>query len=67
VAIISSAYAVVWDKRGAERAVRTGGTRPCERAGCKGLRVYVRWPDKHITEPCTAALVRRPDGAWQIV
>jgi hypothetical protein len=34
----------------------TGGSRPCQLEGCRGLRIAVRWPDKSITYPCTKGL-----------
>jgi hypothetical protein len=59
-------YQIIYNSRGTEYAVRTGGTRLCPLAGCTGLRIYVRWPDNRVTYPCTKGLVRRPDGAYQI-
>jgi len=60
-------YAVIYDRAGAERAVRTGGVRACQTRGCIGQRIFVRWPDGRISEPCTSRLARRRDGNWQIV
>jgi hypothetical protein len=60
-------YAVVYDRNGHERAVRTGGTRACQTNGCLGTRIFVRWPDGRISEPCSTRLAQRRDGAWQIV
>lgn len=40
----------------------TGGTRHCRLEGCTGRRIGVRWPDKHITWPCSKGMVYSPDG-----
>ena len=60
-------YAVVYDRDGRECASRSGGVRPCQTRGCPGTRIFVRWPDGRISEPCTTRLAQRRDGAWQIV
>ena len=59
-------YRVIFSRSGNEFGVRTGGTRLCPLAGCNGLRIFVRWPDGRLTEPCTKGLIQRPDGQHQI-
>ena len=44
----------------------TGGRSRCRRAGCAGTRLHVKCPDGTLTKPCTTAMHRREDGAWQI-
>lgn len=44
----------------------TGGTRRCRLAGCCGIRIGVRWPDGHITWPCSRGMGRTKKG-WRIL
>ena len=57
----------VYSRSGKLRGVLTGGRYCCRLDGCSGLRVAVRWPDRHaVTFPCTKGLRERHDGALQI-
>lgn len=40
----------------------TGTARQCQLEGCRGLRIGVRWPDGHITWPCSKGLEDTADG-----
>lgn len=62
----SGDYLQVWNLAGDELAVRTGGWRRCQLAGCTGVQVGLRWPDRRITWACTKGLLPRLDGDWQI-
>lgn len=44
----------------------TGSTRRCPLEGCSGVRVYVKWPDGHVTMPCTNSLEHQDDGSYRI-
>jgi hypothetical protein len=41
--------------------------RPCQLAGCNGVRLMVRWKDGKVTYPCTKGMKIRKDGHWQIM
>ncbi len=56
----------VWDRPGKICGLTTGSVRGCALEGCRGPRVYVRWPDGHMTMPCSRGLKDRDDGAFQI-
>ncbi len=56
----------VYNHAETEYGVTTGAAYPCRLAGCPGLRVVVRWPDRQYTHPCTRSLTHRPDGAFRI-
>lgn len=64
--ISSNDYAIIWDRDGTTRGVRTGGTRRCPMAGCNGIRIHVRWPDGKTTYPCSKGLRALADGSFQI-
>lgn len=36
--------------------VVVGGYTRCSLEGCRGSRVWVRWPGGHLTKPCTKGL-----------
>jgi hypothetical protein len=46
--------------------VATGKTRLCTLSGCTGLRIVVKWPDGHITWPCSKGMRKNEDGSWSI-
>ena len=56
----------ILSRDGKQRGVCTGGTKPCALTGCTGLRIYVRWPDKKLTYPCSKGMKTINDGLWQI-
>lgn len=49
------------------RGVTTGGERYCTLEGCPGRRIAVRWPDGHLTWPCTKGMNRLADGCYLIM
>jgi hypothetical protein len=57
----------VW-RRGARKATgkTTGGTRNCQMEGCNGIRIGVRWPDGHMTWPCSKGMVMDHHNEWRI-
>lgn len=47
--------------------VSTGGVYHCTLESCRGVRVCVRWPDGHITRPCSKGLIDGPrPGTYRI-
>jgi hypothetical protein len=55
----------VYSRDGELLGVMTGSTRSCAMGGCTGTRIYVRWPDGHVTYPCSKGLVPYK-GGWRI-
>jgi hypothetical protein len=59
---------IVWDRDHKEQGKTTGGTRHCGMEGCPGFRVAVRWPDGHLTWPCTEGIGREsPTSDYVII
>lgn len=52
--------------RDGQRTGEVRGTRPCQLAGCRGLRLLVRWPDGKRTHPCTKGMTPVTATLWQI-
>jgi hypothetical protein len=52
----------IYDRDGTCKGVATGSTRMCRLESCRGLRVYVKWPDGHSTMPCSDGLRAYEDG-----
>jgi len=50
--------------RGTNKApgTATGATHKCQMEGCSGVRVAVKWPDGHVTYPCSKGLLPYLDG-----
>ena len=46
--------------------VTTGTFHACRLEGCPGLLVTVKWPNGHITRPCSKALRDRRGGGFEI-
>lgn len=63
---LSTPGAKIYNREGTEAGEATGGTRFCRLEGCTGRRIYLRWPDKKITYPCSEGIVERADGNFQI-
>jgi len=38
-------------------ATVTGTYTRCQMDGCLGLRVWIKWPDGHVTKPCSKGIV----------
>ena len=38
----------------------------CRLAGCRGLRLHVKWPDGHRTYVCTKGCDEQEDGSLRI-
>lgn len=58
---------IVWsDEKPTHRGVATGGTRPCLRAGCDGVRVAVRWKDGSKSNPCSSTLRPGAKNEWTV-
>jgi hypothetical protein len=54
--------------RFAKVAGRVVGRRLCTLESCGGERLAVRWPDGHLTWPCSKGMTQRlEDKAWQIL
>jgi len=49
------------------RGTLTGGEHHCTLEGCRGLRLAVRWPDGHMTFPCSKGMRVRADGDYEIL
>lgn len=44
-----------------------GASLRCPLGGCNGIRVIVRWPDGHMTRPCSRGLQEIGPGQYRIV
>ena len=45
-----------------------GTQRCCQMEGCRGRRLYVRWPSGKITIPCTKGMAYNDtSGYWEIL
>jgi hypothetical protein len=44
-----------------------GPSTSCRARGCPGTRLPVRWPNGHITYPCTTGLRRLADGNYRVL
>lgn len=55
---------IVLTAGGDTAGILTGGHRPCTLEGCTGLRLGTRWPDGHLTFPCTTGMAFDPDS-WE--
>jgi hypothetical protein len=45
-----------------------GGYTPCQMEGCRGVRIFVRWPDGSLTKPCSRGLTFNFDkNMWYII
>jgi hypothetical protein len=43
----------------------TGSTHTCRLAGCRGVRVAVRWSNGKVTYPCSKGILQVENG-WEI-
>lgn len=58
---------VVYSRGGDLKGViATGNPIRCTLEGCRGHRYAVRWPDKHITYPCSRGIGRK-NREWEII
>jgi hypothetical protein len=61
--------ALVYGRSGSPYATRKGrvvGERPCQLEACGGTRLAVRWPNGHLTWPCTKGMTHN-GKAWRIL
>ena len=56
----------IWDSHGRRFGLATGSIRQCKLEGCTGLRVYIKWPEGHMTMPCSKRLLEQADGSYRI-
>lgn len=49
-----------------ETGETTGASYPCRLEGCAGIRITTRWPDGHITHPCSKGMIPASDDLWII-
>ena len=52
----------IYSADGKEHGIATGSTRQCTMEGCRGTRIYVKWNDGKITQPCSRGLENYKDG-----
>ena len=52
----------LWSRDRKLRGKLTGGTRDCQLAGCRGIRLGVRWPDGTLTWPCSKGIIGNKIG-----
>ena len=57
--------ATVTDRAGTEHGTATGTETPCQMEGCRGRRIWTRWPDGSLTKPCTRGM-SAVEGGWRI-
>lgn len=59
---------LVWSRGRKFQGRATGKTRRCTLEGCRGIRIYVRWPDSgRLTYPCLKGMKYNPeDDSWEI-
>ena len=43
-----------------------GHGRPCQLEGCRGWTISVRWPDGHLTRPCSKGMAVVDTDTWRI-
>jgi len=56
------------NREGSLAGVLTGGTRHCSLSGCRGVRIYVRWPDGKLTLPCSEGMEYDEENkTWNIL
>lgn len=41
------------------------GVKRCQDPGCQGMRLLTKWPDGHLTAPCSASIQSCP-GGWAL-
>ena len=57
----------IYNRDGTDKGTVTGTYTPCQMEGCRGRRVWVRWPDGKLTKPCSRGLeFDKGLNAWKI-